>query len=133
MPSQSNVRLLMLRVLLGADAAVLLALGGLFMALPGSVTAAFGFAGLPPATGYMIGLWGCALVSLAVGYLCAVQDPLRNVTWVRAGIVRGALECAFGILVVCEHLVTWRQASFGTVVAGAFAVAYFILYPAEVG
>jgi hypothetical protein len=120
----------MLRVLLAADSLVLLALGGLFMAVPGKVGLIFGFTDLPPAAGYMIGLWGCAFISLGVGYGCSVEDPIRNVNWVRAGIVRGALECAFGFIVVEQHLVTWHQAAFGTIIAGAITTAYVILYPA---
>ena len=125
------VRLRLLRVLLGADAAVLLAMGGLLMALPAKVGMAFGFGDLAPAACYLIGLWGCALISLGVGYACAVSDPVRNVTWVRAGIVRGALECAFGLVVVGQHMVTWHQAAFGTVIAGAIAAGYLVLYPGE--
>ena len=131
MASEIPVRLRMLRVLLALDATVLLTLGGLFMALPSKVGLAFGFRDLAPAACYLIGLWGCALISLGIGYACAVGDPVRNVTWVRAGIVRGALECAFGFVVLGQHMVTWHQAAFGTIVAGAIAVAYLILYPAE--
>jgi len=125
------VRLRMLRVLLVMDATVLLAMGALFMAMPANVGIAFGFRDLPPAACYLIGLWGCALISLGIGYAYAVADPARNVTWVRAGIVRGALECMFGFVVLGHHMVTWHQAAFGTIVAGAIAAGYIILYPAE--
>ena len=131
MASDVPVRLRMLRVLLAMDAAVLLALGALLMAMPANVGVAFGFRNLAPAVCYLIGLWGCALISLGVGYLCAAGDPVRNVTWVCAGIVRGALECAFGFVVLQQHMVTWHQAAFGTIIAGAIAVAYLILYPRE--
>jgi hypothetical protein len=131
MAPPSPVRLKLLRVLLAADAAVLLAMGALFMALPGKVGVAFGFRDLSEAAGYLIGLWGCALISLGIGCAYAVGNPARNVTWVRAGIVRGALECAFGFVVVGHHMVTWRQAGFGTVIAGAIAVGYLVLYPRE--
>ncbi len=123
------VRMLLLRLLLALDAVVLLGLGAIFMLAPVKVGAAFGFVGLPPAVCYMIGLWGCALISLGVGYAHAVADPVRDVMWVRAGIVRGALECVFGFLVVRQHMVTWNQAAFGTIVAAAIAVGYIILYP----
>jgi len=121
----------MLRVLLAADATVLLALGASFMAMPARIGLAFGFYGLAPMECYVIGLWGCALISLGVGCACAAGDPLRNVNWVRAGIVRGALECAFGFIVVGQHMIAWRQAALGTVIAGAIAVAYIALYPRE--
>ena len=131
MASEIPVRLRILRVLLAMDAAVLLALGALFMAMPAKVGLAFGFRDLPPAACYLIGLWGCALISLGVGYVYAAGDPVRNVTWVRAGIVRGGLECAFGVVVLGQHMVTWNQAAFGTIVAGAIAAGYLILYPKE--
>jgi len=131
MASDIPVRLRMLRVLLAMDATVLLAMGALFMAMPANVGLVFGFRDLAPAVCYLIGLWGCALISLGVGYLCAAGDPVRNVTWVRAGIVRGALECGFGFVVLQQHMVTWHQAAFGTIIAGAIAVAYLILYPKE--
>jgi len=131
MASEIPVRLRMLRVLLAMDAAVLLAMGALFMALPTKVGLAFGFRDLPGSAGYLIGLWGCALISLGVGYAFAVEDPVRNIAWVRAGIVRGALECMFGFMVLRQHMVTWDQAAFGTIIAGAIAAGYAILYPAE--
>ena len=131
MASEIPVRLRMLRVLLAMDAAVLLAMGALFMALPTKVGLAFGFRDLPGSAGYLIGLWGCALISLGVGYAFAVEDPVRNIAWVRAGIVRGALECMFGFMVLRQHMVTWDQAAFGTIIAGTIAAGYAILYPAE--
>ncbi len=121
----------MLRVLLAMDAAVLLAMGALLMAMPANVGKVFGFRELPAAACYLIGLWGCALISLGIGYAYSVGDPVRNVTWVRAGIVRGALECMFGFIVLNQHLVTWSQAAFGTLLAGAIAAGYVILYPVE--
>ena len=124
-----SIRLRMLRVLLAIDAVVLLAIGALLVAFPGKIGMAFGFRDLPPAASYLIGLWGCALISLGVGYVHATGDPTRNVAWVSAGIVRGALECVFGILVIRQNLVTWHQAAFGTIVAGVIAVGYIFLYP----
>ena len=121
----------MLRVLLAMDAAVLLAMGALFMAMPANVCLVFGFRDLPPAVSYLIGLWGCALISLGIGCAYAVGDPVRNVSWVRAGIVRGALECMFGFVVLRQHMVTWNQAAFGTIIAGAIAAGYVLLYPTE--
>ena len=129
MASETPVRLRMLRVLLAMDATVLLAMGALFMVVPAKVALAFGFHELPGAAGYLIGLWGCALISLGIGYAYAIGDPVRNVMWIRAGIVRGALECVFGFLMLREHLVTWDQAAFGTVLAGAIAAGYAMLYP----
>jgi hypothetical protein len=126
-----SVRLLLLRVLLAVDAVVLLAMGALFMALPAKVGLAFGFRDLAPAACYLIGLWGCALISLGIGHAYAAGDPVRNVAWVVAGIVRGALECAFGFIVLVHHMVTWNQAAFGTIVAGVIALGYIILYPAN--
>jgi hypothetical protein len=127
----NHSRLQLLRVLLAIDAAVLVVFGGLFLAMPGKVLLAFGFREMPPVVGYLIGLWGCAFVSLGLGYGLAVENPLKNIAWVRVGIVRGALECAFGLVVIARHLVTWQQAGFGTLLAGAMTVAYLLTYPVE--
>jgi hypothetical protein len=121
----------MLRVVLAVDAAVLVAFGGAFMVVPGKVLEVFGFHDLPVAVGYIVGLWGCAMISLGIGYALAIGNPARNVNWVRAGIVRGALECMFGFAMVGQQLVTWKQAGLGTILAGIIAAAYLILYPAE--
>jgi len=131
MASVIPVRLRVLRILLGVDAAVLLAMGGLFMVIPAKVGLAFGFHDLAPAAFYLIGLWGCALISLGTGYVFAMTDPMRNLAWVAAGIVRGLLECIFGFLVLGQHLVSWNQAAFGTIVSGAIALGYILLYPRQ--
>ena len=125
----SPIRLRLLRVLFVADAVVLLALGSLLVAMPAKVGVAFGFHDIAPAIAYLIGLWGCALISLGFGYACAAGDPARNASWVIAGIVRGALECGFGFVAVNQHLATWNQAAFGTIVAGVIAVSYALLLP----
>jgi hypothetical protein len=154
MPPEAPARLWMLRALLALDAVVLLTLGAVFMAIPGAVAVMFEFGDNPTVVrhsqglmfnyhfvvvgthvqalaNYAIGLWGCALISLGIGYLYAAGNPVRNISWVRVGIVRGALECVFGFIVVAEHLVTWRQAAFGTIIAGAIAAGYLFLYPSE--
>jgi hypothetical protein len=129
MASDTPVRHSMLSVLLAMDAAVLLAMGALFMAMPAKVELVFGFHDLPGTAGYLIGLWGCALISLGVGYAFAITDPICNIAWVQAGIVRGALECGFGFVMVSQQMVTWHQAAFGTILSAAIAAGYAILYP----
>jgi hypothetical protein len=131
MASETPLRHRTLRVLLAMDAAVLLAMGGLFLAVPAKVELVFGFHDLPGTASYLIGLWGCALISLGVGYAFAITDPVRNIAWVQAGIVRGALECGFGFLVVSQHMVAWHQAAFGTILSAAIAAGYAILYPSR--
>jgi hypothetical protein len=131
MASESPARYRTLSALLAIDAAVLLAMGALFIALPAQVELVFGFHDLPGTASYLIGLWGCALISLGVGYALAIPDPLRNVAWVQAGIVRGAMECGFGFVMVSQKMVTWHQAAFGTILAGAMTAGYAILYPRD--
>jgi len=148
MASVAPVRLRLLQVLMALDAVVLMALGVLFMTAPSFLGMSLRIRGIPtlegvshdnyfsmirsmPELDYMIGLWGCALISLGIGYLFSIRHPARNVNWARAGIVRGALECMFGFVAMQHHFVRWDQAALGTVVAGAFAAAYLILYPAE--
>ena len=85
------------------DAAVLFLLGALLILAPAQVERAFQFQDLPPAVGYMIGLWGCGVATLSIGYMVAATDPLRHVVWVQVGIARGVLECALGVIYTCAH------------------------------
>jgi hypothetical protein len=118
-----------LRYLLMVDAAVLFMLGALLILAPAQVERAFHFKDLPPAVGYMIGLWGCVVATLGIGYAVAAIDPPRHVVWVQVGIARGALECLLGIIYLVRGVVTFQQAGFGIMVAGTMALAYIVLYP----
>jgi hypothetical protein len=116
-------------MLLALDAAVLLVLGAWLIIAPGATAQAFRFTDLPVSAHYLLGLWGCALATLSIGYLAAAQDPLRHVVWVQVGIARGALEFVLGIVYVALGVVTLPMALFGIIVAGFIAVAYAVLYP----
>src|SRR5579871_5612442 len=95
-----------LRALLLLDAAVLFLLGALFIFAPRQVATAFRFENLPDGVSYLIGLWGCALISLSIGYCVAATDPLRHVVWVQVGLARGALECLLGVIYIARGAVT---------------------------
>lgn len=131
MEKAESPRLVMLRMLLVLDATLLLVLGAVFLLMPAHVQQAFHFHDLPPGVNYLMGLWGCALATLALGYAIAAANPARNVAWVQVGIARGALECLFGAVCLSRGLVTWQQAGFGTLVAAAIMIAYIVLYPAK--
>ncbi|MEY2496207.1 MAG: hypothetical protein QOJ45_2699 [Verrucomicrobiota bacterium] len=118
-----------LRILLALDSALLFLLGTLLLVLPEQVEVAFGFAGLPAGVTYIVALWGCVLLTMAIGYWKASADPVRNFVWVQVGIARGALECGVGIIYLVRGVVTFRQAGLGTITAGLFAIAYLVLYP----
>lgn len=120
-----------LRVLLVLDAAVLFLLGALLMLAPRRVEFAFQFKDLPEGVSYIIGLWGCVLVTLAIGYAVAATDPIRHVVWVQVGIARGALECILGVLYLTQGVVGWQQAGFGIVVAALITLAYIVFYPRQ--
>lgn len=123
------MKLNLLRYLLMLDAAVLFLLGALLIFAPAQVERAFHFSDLPPAVGYMIGLWGCVFATLGLGYVVAATNPVRHVAWVQVGIARGALECALGVIYLARGIVTFQQAGFGIIVAGLIALAYIALYP----
>jgi hypothetical protein len=118
-----------LRILLALDSAVLFLLGTLLLVLPQPVELAFGFPDLPAGVTYIIALWGCVLLTMAIGYWKASADPVRHVVWVQVGIARGALECGIGIIYLVRGIVTFRQAGAGTIIAGLIAIAYLVLYP----
>ena len=123
------MKLSLLRYLLMMDAAILFLLGALLILAPGQVERAFHFQDLPPAVGYMIGLWGCVFASLGIGYAVAATDPLRHIVWVQVGIARGALECILGLIYLGRGIVTFQQSSFGVIVAALISIAYIALYP----
>ncbi|PYI86962.1 MAG: hypothetical protein DME26_07795 [Verrucomicrobia bacterium] len=124
-----NMKLSLLRYLLMIDAAILFLLGALLILAPSQVERAFHFQDLPPAVGYMIGLWGCVFASLGIGYAVAATDPLRHIVWVQVGIARGALECILGLIYLGRGIVTFQQSSFGVIVAALISIAYIALYP----
>jgi hypothetical protein len=119
----------LLRVLLVLDATVLLLLGALLILAPKTVQLAFHFKDLPAGVSYIIGLWGCVLATMAVGYAMAATDPARYIVWVQVGIARGGLECLLGLVYLARGIVTWQQAAVGIIVAALITVAYVVLYP----
>jgi len=118
-----------LRILLAMDAAVLGLLGLLLVFAPKQVELAFRFKDLPDGVSYIIGLWGCVLVTMALGYAVAATDPIRHVVWVQVGIARGTLECILGAFYLAWGVVSWQQAGFGIIVAALITIAYFVCYP----
>jgi hypothetical protein len=122
-------RLDALRILLALDAVVLFMLGALLIFAPKRVEWAFHFKDLPEGVSYIIGLWGCVLVTMAIGYAVAATNPLRHVVWVQVGIARGALECVLGAVYLAKGVVTWQQAGVGIIVAAFITVAYLVIYP----
>jgi hypothetical protein len=123
------MKLSLLRNLLMLDAAILFLLGACLIFAPQQVETAFHFSSLPPAVSYLIGLWGCVLATLGVGYLIAATDPLRHLAWVQVGVARGALECVLGLVYWARGTVTFQQAGFGIIAAALMMIAYLALYP----
>ena len=72
------MKLSLLRYLFLVDAAVLCLLGALLIFAPKQIEVAFGFRDLPTAVSYLIGLWGCVLGTLAIGYVVAAGNPIRH-------------------------------------------------------
>jgi hypothetical protein len=118
-----------LRLLLLLDAVVLALLGVVLIAAPIQVLGAFQFKNLPVGVSYLVGLWGCVVLTLSLGYVVAASNPIRHLVWVQVGIARGLLEFALGLVFVARGVVTFSQAGLGIVLAGAVALAYALLYP----
>jgi len=123
------VRLRATSFLLAVDGAVLFLLGTLAVVLPQHVLFAFGFTDLPIGVTFIVILWGCSLLSMAIGYWKASDDPVRHLVWAQVGIARGVLECGVGVVYVLRGVVSFRQAGLGVILAGLFAVAYLLFYP----
>jgi hypothetical protein len=111
------------------DATVLVLIGLALICCPRQLTAAFHFTDLPPAMNFLLGLWGCALTTLGVGYLIAAVDPVRHRLWVCIGIARGAMEAIFGWSCLARGLITWQQSGLSILLAAFMAIAYLVLYP----
>jgi cytochrome c biogenesis protein CcdA len=75
------MKLTLLRNLLVLDAAVLFLLGALLIFLPAQVELAFHFQDLPAGVAYIIGLWGCVMATMGLGYVVAATNPIRHVVW----------------------------------------------------
>lgn len=129
MADSQAVKLRVTSILLALDAAVLFLFGALFLVLPQHVEQAFGFVDMPLGVSYIIALWGCALLTMGMGYWKAAADPVRHLVWVQVGIARGALECGVGIVYLCRGVTTFRQAGVGIILAGLMALAYYLFYP----
>ena len=125
------MKLTPLRYLLLVDAVLLFLLGATLIFVPRHIEAAFGFRDLPEGVHYLVGLWGCVFVTMAIGYFAAARDPLRNVVWVQVGIARGVIEFALGLIYVVRGVVTWQQAAFGLIAASVITLAYIVLYPRQ--
>jgi hypothetical protein len=123
------MKLSLLRGLLILDAAMLFLLGALLIFAPAQAERAFQFKDLPPAVSYLIGLWGCVFETMGFGYVVATTNPIRHRVWIQVGIARGVLECVLGLVYLARGIVTFQQAGFGIIVAGAMAIAYLALYP----
>jgi hypothetical protein len=123
------MKLRLLRYLFLVDAAVLALLGAFFVFAPRHIEVAFGFPDLPPAISYIIGLWGCGLGTLSIGYMAAAANPIRHRIWAQVGMARGSMETALGLFYLAQGIVTIRQAAVGIVVAAMMTLAYAALYP----
>ena len=125
------MKLTLLRNLLLLDAVVLFLLGALLIFLPKQVELAFHFKDLPDGVSYIIGLWGCALATMGLGYIVAATNPIRHVVWVQVGIARGAVELVLGLVCLARGTATFQQAGFGIIVAGLISLGYILLYPRQ--
>jgi hypothetical protein len=123
------MKLSVLRTLVLVDAVVLAMIGVLLIFEPQRIAAFFHFTDLPTTVSYLIGLWGCVMLSLAAAYAIASRDPIRHRLWIDIGIVRALLEAVLGVVSICRGTVNFSQAGFGTILAAALAVAYILLYP----
>jgi hypothetical protein len=123
------MKLILLRYLLMLDAVVLAMLGALLIFEPRQIETFFHFTDLPATVSYLIGLWGCIMLSLAAAYAIVSRDPIRHRFWIDIGIVRALLETIFGATTLARGTVNFSQAGFGTILAAALAIAYLLLYP----
>ena len=123
------MKLTFLRYLLMLDAVILAVLGVLLILEPQRVETFFHFNDLPPTVSYLIGLWGCVMLSLATAYVLVSRDPIRHRMWIDIGILRALIEAVFGAVSLARGTVNFSQAGLGTILAAGLAIAYVLLYP----
>jgi hypothetical protein len=111
------------------DAAVLLLLGLLLIFFPRQIETAFKFNELPEGVSYILGLWGCVLATLGLGYAAASVDPFRNLLWAQMAVARGACECVLGLVCLSRGIVSFQQAGVGIILAALLTIAYLACYP----
>lgn len=129
MSSADSPRVRALRILMAMDGTVLAGLGIAFLFCPTQIAAAFHFKDVSPSVNFLIGLWGCALLSLGVGYGVAAINPIEHRLWIAVGILRGAMEALFGWWCLTRGIVTWKQSGLTILLAAFMALAYLALYP----
>jgi len=127
------MKLTPLRYLLIWDAALLILLGAALIFMPGEVQRVFHFNDRSITVNYILGLWGCGLATLGLGYLVAAKDPLKHLIWVQVGILRGAFECMLGLVYLARGLATFQQAGLGIILAGLICFGYLAFYPRQRG
>lgn len=119
----------LLQLALRLDALVLFLLGATLILTPDRAEQAFHFEGLPPMVTYILAMWGCMFITMALGYAVAAGEPVRHLIWVQVGIARGALEVVLGLIYLSRGLVSWEQSALGIIAASIITVAYLALYP----
>lgn len=129
MPPDNSLRTRALRMLMMMDATVLFALGLALLLVPAQITAAFGYPTIPAPVHYLLGIWGCVVLTMGIGYGVAAVDPGRHRLWICIGIARGAIEAIFGWWCFARGMVTWQQSGLGILLAAFVALAYLVLYP----
>ena len=121
--------MMLLRVILIADAVVLAVLGLLLMLASRAMFGAFGLADLPGSVNYIAGMWGALMATMGIGYGLAARSPATSRVWVQVGIARAILETAVSIIYVAQGNVSMSSAGLGLALAIWFALAYIALYP----
>ena len=131
MSSDDSPRIRALRMLMAMDGTVLALLGVAFLCCPAQIEAAFHFQDVSSSVNFLIGLWGCALLTLGIGYGVASIDPIANRLWITIGILRGAIEALFGWWCLTRGIVSWKQSGLTILLAAFMALAYLVLYPRQ--
>ena len=118
-----------LAVLMLLDALVLLVSGGVLMVRPVAVGRSLGLVRFNRVWLVPLGLWGCTLVALGVGYLLGAANPWRSRVLVQLGLVRGALEFGLGLYYLAKGIAVGLPLELTVALAGFFAAGYAVCYP----
>jgi hypothetical protein len=107
-----------------------LVVGASLILMPTTVAGILGFPLLTDAMSFSIGGWGVAALAFGLGRVLASRNPAHYVLWAFLGLFEGIILSAFCIYYWLGTGLLFQQISLTLFIAGGFAIAYIISFPA---
>jgi hypothetical protein len=118
----------LLRLVLLTDAVILTVLGIGLLAAPARMLEVFGYTDVPRSVEFVVGMWGAALLSVAIAHFIIYRRPAEALTdWSQLGFWRNLLEFGVTLAYVLNGTVNLRQSWPGLFIPVWFALFYLLL------